>query len=145
MELSSSAIKSKFMNDINKLGPFGNLNFIPIFFIRNLKIIKFNVINNKHVSVVIKPVSGASIKAICFNCLNSKIGHYLLHPNSIQCFLPRACTGAWTVLYFFLSGPCFNARCMHCFSERILNQAARPIEKRTYRIPSRKGRCFMIF
>ena len=78
MELSSSAIKSKFMNDINKLGPFGNLNFIPIFFIRNLKIIKFNVINNKHVSVVIKPVSGASIKAICFNCLNSKIGHYLL-------------------------------------------------------------------
>jgi len=66
------------MNDINKLEPFGNLNFAPIFLIRNLRIIKFDIINNKHVSVIIKPIVGASIKAICFNCLNSKIGYYLL-------------------------------------------------------------------
>ncbi len=78
MELSSSAIKDQFINDINKLGPFGNFNFVPIFLIKNLKIIKCKIINNKHVSVIIKPDTGASIKAICFNCLNSKIGHYLL-------------------------------------------------------------------
>jgi len=78
-ELSSSALKGKFMNDINKLGPFGNFNFVPIFFIKNLKVIKFDVINNKHISTIIKPDTGASIKAICFNCLNTKIGHYLLH------------------------------------------------------------------
>ena len=77
MEISLSAIKNKFIYDINKLGPFGNFNFIPIFLIRNLKIIKFSVINNRHISVIIKPETGASIKAICFNCLNSKIGHYL--------------------------------------------------------------------
>ena len=78
MELSSSAIKKKFMNDINKLGPFGNFNFIPIFLVKNLRIIKFNIINNKHVSVIIKPDAGSTFKAICFNCINSKIGEYLL-------------------------------------------------------------------
>jgi len=78
MELSLSGIKSKFMNNIQKLGPFGNFNFAPIFLIRNLRITKINIIKKKHLSVMIKPVTGASIKAICFNCLNSKIGHYLL-------------------------------------------------------------------
>ena len=78
MELSSSAIKNRFMNDINKLGPFGNFNLLPIFCIKNLKIIKFEVINNKHISVIIKPDAGASIKAICFNSLNTKVGYYLL-------------------------------------------------------------------
>ena len=71
-------IKKKFINDVNKLGPFGNSNFMPIFLFRDLRIIKFNVINNKHIAVVIKHDTGTSIKAICFNCLNSKIGHYLL-------------------------------------------------------------------
>jgi len=78
MELSSSAIKKEFMNDINKLGPFGNLNLIPIFLIKNLRIIKFNIINNKHVSVIIKTYSGSSFKGICFNCINTKIGEYLI-------------------------------------------------------------------
>ncbi len=78
MELSISAIKNKFINDINKLGPFGNSNLTPIFLIKNLQVIKFNVINNKHISVIIKHDTGSSIKAICFNCLNSKIGQYLL-------------------------------------------------------------------
>jgi single-stranded-DNA-specific exonuclease len=78
IELSSSAIKKNFMNDINKLGPFGNLNFLPIFLIRNLRIIKFNIINNKHVSVIIKTYSGSSFKGICFNCMYTKIGEYLI-------------------------------------------------------------------
>ncbi|MDC1079017.1 single-stranded-DNA-specific exonuclease RecJ [Candidatus Pelagibacter sp.] len=78
MEISSSVIKSKFFLDINKLGPFGNFNFLPIFLIKNLKVIKVNVIKNKHVSAIMKPDTGATIRAICFNCLNTKIGYYLL-------------------------------------------------------------------
>ena len=85
IELSSSAIKSKFIKDINKLAPFGNFNFMPIFLIRNLRIIKFNIINNKHVSVIVKPHIGSSFKAICFNCMNTKIGDYLLsYKNNIN-------------------------------------------------------------
>ena len=79
LEISLSAIKSKFVQDINKLGPFGNFNFLPIFLIKNLKVIKLNVIKDKHISAILKPDTGASIRAICFNCLNSKLGHYLLN------------------------------------------------------------------
>jgi single-stranded-DNA-specific exonuclease len=77
-QLSSSAIKNKLVNDINMLKPFGNYNFSPILLINNLKVIKHDVINNKHLSVFLKPDSGVSIKGICFNCLNTNIGHYLL-------------------------------------------------------------------
>ena len=77
-QLSSSAIKNKLINDINKLKPFGNYNFLPTFLINNLKVIKHDVINNKHLSVILKPDSGVSIRGICFNCLNTNIGHYLL-------------------------------------------------------------------
>ena len=76
--LSSSSIKNKLIKDINKLKPFGNYNFLPTFFINNLKVIKHDVINNKHLSVILKPDSGVSIKGICFNCINTKIGNYLL-------------------------------------------------------------------
>ena len=78
LEISLSAIKNKFMNEINKLGPFGNFNSLPIFYIKNLKIIKLNIINDKHIAAILKPDVGATIKTICFNCLNTKIGHYLL-------------------------------------------------------------------
>ena len=79
LEISSSFIKNKFVQDINKLGPFGNFNFLPIFLIKNLKVIKLNIIKNKHLSVILKPNTGATIKAICFNCLNTELGNYLLN------------------------------------------------------------------
>jgi len=77
-ELSSLAIKDELIYDINKLEPFGNCNSLPTILINNLKIIKYKVVNDKHLSVILKPDSGVSIKAICFNCLNTSIGHYLL-------------------------------------------------------------------
>ena len=79
LEISSSSIKNKFVQDINKLGPFGNFNFLPIFLIKNLKVVKLNIIKDKHISVILKPNTGATIRAICFNCLNAKLGHYLLN------------------------------------------------------------------
>ena len=70
------------MNKINKLSPFGNFNPLPFFLIRNLKIIKTNIINKKHVSAIMKPaIGGSSIKTICFNCLTNEIGKYLLTYN----------------------------------------------------------------
>ena len=77
-QLSSSAIKGKLINDINKLKPFGSYNFLPIFLIKNLKVIRHDIINNKHLSVILKPDTGVSIKGICFNYLNTNMGHYLL-------------------------------------------------------------------
>ena len=77
-EISISSLNNDFINEINKLGPFGNCNFLPIFFIKNVKIIKTSIINNKHVSAIIKPYIGPSIKSICFNCVNTPIGEHLL-------------------------------------------------------------------
>jgi len=79
IELSASALNIKFLKDINKLGPFGNFNFSPIFLIKNVKIIKSQIVKNKHISAIIKPKIGSSIKAICFNCLNTNIEVHLLN------------------------------------------------------------------
>ena len=77
-EISASSINKRFIDEINKLGPFGNHNYLPIFLIRNVKIIKSNIINKKHISVIVKPNIGSSLKSICFNCINTQIGEYLL-------------------------------------------------------------------
>ena len=77
-EISASSINKRFIDEINKLGPFGNHNYLPIFLIRNVKIIKSKIINKKHISVIIKPNIGSSLKSICFNCMNTPIGEYLL-------------------------------------------------------------------
>ena len=77
-EVSASTINIKFMDEINKLGPFGNHNFMPIFMIRNVKIIKSSIVNKKHISAIVKPNIGSSFKSICFNSVNTQIGNYLL-------------------------------------------------------------------
>ena len=77
-EISSSLINKKFIDEINKLGPFGNHNFMPIFMIRNVKIIKSSILNKKHISAIVKPNTGSSFKSICFNSVNTQIGNYLL-------------------------------------------------------------------
>ena len=77
-EISTSSINKKFIDEINKLGPFGNHNFMPIFLIRNVKIIKSSIVNNKHIAAIVKPNIGSSLKSICFNCRNTKTGEYLL-------------------------------------------------------------------
>jgi len=77
-ELSVSAINGHFLREIYKLGPFGNENSLPIFLIKKVKIIKSEIIKDKHISVIIKLSTGSSIRSICFNSLNSKLGEYLL-------------------------------------------------------------------
>jgi len=81
-EISTSAINLDFIKELNKLGPFGNFNQLPFFLIKNVKIIKTDIINKKHVSAIMKTDrGGSSIKTICFNCLNNEIGKYLLTYN----------------------------------------------------------------
>ena len=79
LELSASAINIRFLKEINKLGPFGNFNFLPTLLIKNVQIIKSQIVNNRHISVLIKPKIGSPIKAICFNCINTNIGEHLLN------------------------------------------------------------------
>ena len=52
---------------------------MPTFLLRDLKIIKSTILNNKHVSLILKSKTGFSIKSISFNSINTKVGEYLMN------------------------------------------------------------------
>jgi len=84
-EVSSSVFNHDFYDNIKKLEPFGTGNTVPTFLLRDLKIIKPIVLNNKHISMILKSKTGFSIKSISFNSINIKIGEYLMgYKNSIN-------------------------------------------------------------
>ena len=78
-EISSIAFNKIFFDDIKKIQPFGTGNPVPTFLFKDLKIIKTNVLNNKHISLILKSKIGFSINSISFNSLNSNLGEYLLN------------------------------------------------------------------
>ena len=78
-EVSSLALNIDFYNEIKKLEPFGTGNPIPTFLLKDLKVIKAKIIDNKHISLILKSRTGFSIKSISFNSFNNKLGEYLLN------------------------------------------------------------------
>ena len=78
-EISSLAFNMDFYNEIKKLEPFGTGNPTPTFFLKDLKVIKTRVLDNKHISLILKSKIGFSIKSISFNTVNNKIGEHLLN------------------------------------------------------------------
>ena len=78
-KISSSALNNNFINNIKKLEPFGNGNENPIFFIENMKILKPKIINNLHISCLLKDIKNKYFDSIAFNVSNSKVADYLLN------------------------------------------------------------------
>ncbi|MDA1136830.1 MAG: single-stranded-DNA-specific exonuclease RecJ [Proteobacteria bacterium] len=78
-EVSPLAFNQDFYEDIKKLEPFGTGNSVPTFMLRDLRIIKPIVLNNKHISSILKSKTGFSIKSISFNSSNTKIGEHLIN------------------------------------------------------------------
>ncbi len=78
-EISPTAFNKDFYNDINKIGPFGTGNPIPIFLFKDLKVIKTSILGEKHISCILKSKIGRSINSIAFDSINSEIGKYLLN------------------------------------------------------------------
>jgi len=78
-EVSSLAFNVDFYSDIKKLEPFGTGNPMPTFFLKDLKVIKPMVLDNKHISLILKSKTGFLIKSISFNSINNKVGEYLLN------------------------------------------------------------------
>ncbi|MDA9974368.1 single-stranded-DNA-specific exonuclease RecJ [Candidatus Pelagibacter sp.] len=84
-EISSLAFNQDFYDNIKKLEPFGTGNSLPTFLLRELRIIKPIVLNNKHISSILKSKTEFSIKSISFNSINTKIGEHLMsYKNSIN-------------------------------------------------------------
>jgi len=78
-ELSSLAFNMNFYTDIKKLEPFGIGNSYPTFLLKDMKVIKSTILNNKHISLILKSKTGFSIKSIAFNSINNRVGEYLLN------------------------------------------------------------------
>jgi len=84
-EISSLTFNQDFYDNIKKLEPFGTGNSLPTFMFRDLRILKPVVLNNKHISAILKPKTGFSIKSISFNSINTKMGEHLMsNKNSIN-------------------------------------------------------------
>ena len=66
-EILSSAFNQKFYTEIKKLEPFGTGNPSPTFLFKDLKVFKSTILDNKHVSLILKSRTGFSIKSICFH------------------------------------------------------------------------------
>ena len=78
-EVSPLAFNIDFYTDIKKLEPFGTGNPTPTFLLKDLKVIKSKILDNKHISLILKSKTGFSIKSISFNSMNNKVGEYLLN------------------------------------------------------------------
>ena len=65
------------LKSLNKNVGTGNPE--PTFLLRGLRIIKPIVLNNKHISSILKSKTGFSIKSISFNSINTKVGEYLMN------------------------------------------------------------------
>ena len=84
-EVSPLAFNQDFYDNIKKLEPFGTGNSVPTFMLRDLKIIKPIVLNNKHISSILKSKTGFSIKSISFNSIDTKICEHLMsYKNNIN-------------------------------------------------------------
>ena len=68
--IAPSALNEKFYDEINYLSPFGSGNSEPKFVIENLKVIKSDLISNKHIKSILSGKDGTVIKGIAFNAIN---------------------------------------------------------------------------
>ncbi len=66
-------------HDLKKLEPFGNNNANPFFLVKRNKIIKFKIINDMHLQVIIKNNSYKSYSGFAFNAIGTKLGELLMN------------------------------------------------------------------
>ena len=65
--------------DLQKLEPFGNNNINPIFLIKKNKIIKYKVLNNLHLQLLVKNYLNKSCLCFVFNAVGTKLGDILMN------------------------------------------------------------------
>ena len=88
--LSVNEITSDLLEIIEKIEPFGSGNPEPQFIINDIKIDNIKILKEKHLLIFFQNDFGSNLKAICFNCIETILGDYLL--NFRQNKLSIACT-----------------------------------------------------
>ena len=57
-EISSHSLKKEFYENLKRIEPFGTGNTLPTFLIKDLKILKSKILNNNHISLILKSKTG---------------------------------------------------------------------------------------
>ena len=78
-EISSNEINNDLLEMLEIMEPFGSGNPEPKFIIKDIKIASSKVIKNKHILVFFQNDFSDNLKAICFNCVGTNLGDYLLN------------------------------------------------------------------
>ena len=91
--LSVNEINISLLEIIEQIEPFGSGNPEPQFIINDIKIDNIKILKEKHLLVFFQNDFGSNLKAICFNCIGTILGDYLLHFKrnklSIACTIKR--------------------------------------------------------
>tara|TARA_B100001123_G_C15304460_1_gene1022138 strand:+ start:1012 stop:2706 length:1695 start_codon:yes stop_codon:yes gene_type:complete len=77
-EQSLESLRIFAKSELQKLEPFGNNNFNPFFLIKKNKIIKFKILKNLHLQLLIKNNLSKSCLCFVFNAVGTELGDMLM-------------------------------------------------------------------
>ncbi len=83
---ASTALQVDFVKQLGKLGPFGTGNSEPRFALADCKIVRADIVGEKHVSVIIMQ-GGVRVKGIAFRAMENGLGEALLNLKGKTCHL----------------------------------------------------------
>ena len=83
---SGPALQPAFVKQLCALGPFGTGNPEPRFALANCRVVKADVVGEKHVSVIVMQ-GGARLRGIAFRAMENNLGPALLSLGARQCHL----------------------------------------------------------
>lgn len=83
---AATSLQPEFVRELSKLGPFGTGNSEPRFALADCKIIRADIVGEKHVSVIIMQ-GGVRVKGIAFRAMDNGLGEALLGLKGRACHL----------------------------------------------------------
>lgn len=91
--LSVNEINNELLEIIECLEPFGSGNSEPKFIVYDVEIKSIKILKEKHILIFFQNDFSLNLRAICFNCLDTALGDYLLnfkkHKISIACTIKK--------------------------------------------------------
>ena len=90
-----SDLSLNFVNNMNEISPFGQGNPSPIFVISDVQIIRFRILKDQHISVMLSDDFGNTLKGISFRCVGTALENALLSTRSRLKVLGELCISTW--------------------------------------------------
>ena len=92
-QLSINEINNDLLETLEMLEPFGSGNHEPKFIVKDFDIKNVKILKEKHLLIFTQNIFSSNIKAICFNCIGTALGEYLINFKnnklSIACTIKR--------------------------------------------------------